>query len=67
MQAGGPVEPGHRLGIGISRNARSKVAQIGTQRRKGIDLHREDAALTIESHPGNTVVIARLRIRKEDF
>ena len=65
MQSGGGVEPGDGLRVGIARNARREVRQIGAERRDGVDFEREDPAGLIEGHARLGMVVARLRIRHQ--
>ena len=54
-----------RLRIGIAGNARREIAQIAAERRKRVDLHRDDAAVAVETHAGMGIVIARLCVGQE--
>ena len=61
------IKTGHRLRIGIARNAGCELAEIAAQRGDGIDFHGDDPAIRGERHPSPGMMIPRLGIRQEGF
>ena len=65
MQVRRAVEPGEGLRIRVAGNARREIAQVAAERRQGVDLHGDDAAVAVEAHAGVGMVIARLGVGQE--